>query len=622
MCGITGFLTHRADIVTQPVIKAMSDALSHRGPDDQGSFVDVKAGVALGHRRLSLLDLSSAGHQPMHSHNERFVLAYNGEIYNFKALRSELENDVGPVNWRGHSDTEILLEAIAHWGFAETLPKLNGMFALSVWDRKQRKLYLARDRFGEKPLYYGFVAGCFVFASELKALRKLPDWHAEVNTAALAGLLAKGYVAAPDSIYRGIYKLPPASWTQVSEGELPPVHKYWDISKEYERALANPLKANAEELGDELDKILSDAVALRMVADVPVGAFLSGGYDSSLIVALMAQRSSKPVRSFSIGFEEAAFDEAPHARAVAKHLGAEHTELYISKTEVLDVVPKLPEIWDEPFGDSSQIPTYLVSHLTRQHVTASLSGDAADELFGGYNRYRSTPKTWGRLKKWPLGLRQLAGSIIGGAKGPLNARAERFGEIVGFERVEDFYDYKMRHWKNLDGVLADNPRLPAAGHFGLVGAGISDQLMHSDFLDYLPDDILAKVDRATMAVSLESRIPFLDPAVFEFATRLPMDMKIRDGNGKWLLRQVAHRHVPAPLLERPKQGFSVPIEHWLRGPLKDWAESLLDEKLLREQGYFNPAPIRKMWQLHQSGKRRYHKPLWDVLMFQSWLEIS
>lgn len=624
MCGIAGFFTTRKNLVSERVVGRMCKALSHRGPDDEGFFIDQDVGIALGHRRLALLDLSSAGHQPMHSHNERFVLSFNGEIYNFESLKAELESEAGLLQWRGHSDTEILLEAIAHWGLVKTLPKLNGMFALSVWDRKLHKLFLARDRFGEKPLYYGKSTGGFVFGSELKALRQFPGFDAAINRKALAGFLAGGYVAAPESIYEGFYKLPPACWLEVcdGDGDIPVAQKFWDITTAYRDGLLNPAKANPEDLRDKLDTLLSDAVALRMVADVPVGAFLSGGYDSSLIVALMGKSSSQRVRSFSIGFEEAGFDEAPYAKAVADYLGTEHTELYISKREILDVVPQLPEIWDEPFGDSSQIPTYLVSQLTRQHVTASLSGDAADELFGGYNRYRSTPKTWAELTKWPVGMRQAMGKAIGLFGSALPARVERFGEIVGFDRAEEFYDYKMRHWKSLDGVLAGDPELPVAETFGLTGVGVADQVMHSDFLDYLPDDILAKVDRATMAVSLESRIPFLDPAIFDFAARLPLDMKIRNGNGKWLLRQVAHRHIPSDLLERPKQGFSVPIEHWLRGPLKDWAESFLNEKALREQGFFNPAPIRTMWDLHQSGRRRFHKPLWDVLMFQSWLEAA
>lgn len=630
MCGITGFWSSaKAALPSEKIIRQMTDVLGHRGPDRSGTWIESQAGLALGHRRLSIMDLSSAGDQPMVSACGRYHMVFNGEIYNHTAIRRDLEAAHAHTQWRGHSDTETLLEAFAHWGIEQTLRRANGMFAIALWDQKSRTLILARDRFGEKPLYYGLQNSVLLFGSELKALRKHPAFVGEIDRAALALYLAKNNVPCPHSIYRDIYKLPPAHWIEVTEplAPLPAPACYWDLRDIARQGLENSLPGNATALADRLDTLMNSAVALRMEADVPVGAFLSGGYDSSLIAALMQKHSVPRIKTFTIGFEEAGFNEAPYAEKVAKHLGTDHTALYITGQEALDVVPKLPEIWDEPFADSSQIPTYLLSHLTRQSVTVSLSGDGADEIFGGYNRYRSTPKIWERINALaPWGRKSLAWSAQSLSSGlggfaKISDDLRKIGDYLSQPSFMNLYRYKTSHWKNpAEIVLGVNESVKEELCITpLIGVGkILDQIMMQDMTEYLPDDILPKVDRASMAVSLEARIPFLDPAVVAFSWGLKSDMKIKNGQGKWLLRQVVHRHVPKVLMERPKQGFSVPIEAWLRGPLKEWGEDLLNESRLRRDGFFDPQPIRAMWEAFQKGAPRRHKPLWDILVFQAW----
>jgi len=637
MCGIAGFWGSAPEAA---IAERMARRIETRGPDDAGVWTDDSAGLALAHRRLSILDLSPAGRQPMQSPCGRYVIVYNGEIYNHQDLRQELEGNGGAFDWRGHSDTETLLAALRHWGIQGTLKRLNGMFAFVLWDASDRTLFLARDRMGIKPLYCGRNGDTLLFGSELKALASHPDWQGEVDRDALALYMRHNYVPAPWSIYKGIYKLPPAHFVAITNNgdDIGDPVCYWDLAQVAEQGVASST-GEAEVLVEELDSLLRDAVGRRMVADVPLGAFLSGGYDSTTVTALMQAQSGSPVKTFSIGFHEEAYNEARHAKAVAKHLGSEHTELYVAPEEAMAVIPKLPAIYDEPFSDSSQIPTFLVSQLARQHVTVSLSGDGGDELFFGYDRYFKTMHIWNRLSHFPLALRSAVAWVLGHTPRlatdrlagllPSRIRVKHFAdrlpklaEILSNPDSQTFYREMVSHAKmpeqlvpgacEPDTLLNQPDRLPSL-------PGLREKMMYFDQMMYLPNDILTKVDRASMAVSLEARVPLLDHRVVEFAWRVPTEYKYRDGKGKWLLRQVLYRYVPRELMDRPKQGFGVPIEHWLRGPLRDWAEELLGEKRLREEGFFDPVPIRKMWQEHVSGQRRWHYYLWDVLMFQSWL---
>jgi asparagine synthase (glutamine-hydrolysing) len=606
----------------------MSDTLTHRGPDDSGVWVDPEAGIALGHRRLSILDLSELGRQPMHSADERFVLAFNGEVYNHAELRRDLEK-LGH-GFRGHSDTEVLLAAIQRWGVEETLPRLIGMFAVAVWDRGERRLTLARDAVGIKPLYYGWLNGRFLFGSELKALQAHPGFSAEIDRAALSSYLHHCYVPAPQTIYRGISKLPPGTMLTVSaeRSDAEPV-AWWAMAEAAENGLLDPFVGSDEETIDELEKHLRGSVGLRMLADVPVGAFLSGGIDSSTVVALMQAQSTQPIRTFSIGFEEAGYDEAPHAKAVARHLGTDHTECYVTPTEARDVIPRLPTLFDEPFADSSQIPTFLVSQIARRDVTVCLSGDGGDELFCGYDRYTRLRRLWEKVAWCPRPIRWTAGrgaSLLAALLPPSVGRKERLamvGELLAATDGADVYARFHSHWHNHRSlVIGGDDALLTRPTERLIesGARFGEQMTYVDAVTYLPDDILVKVDRASMGVSLEARVPLLDQRVVEFAWRVPMSMKVRDGQTKWLLRRVLDRYVPSELIDRAKMGFGVPIDSWLRGPLRDWAEALLDEKRLASEGYFHPGPIQRKWREHVSGRADWHYLLWDVLMFQSWLE--
>lgn len=652
MCGITGFweapgrLSGAEGVIR---LRRMTCAIVHRGPDDEGEWLDPAAGIALGHRRLSILDLSSAGAQPMVSAYGRYVVVFNGEIYNHGLLRKDLDAEEAGVVWRGHSDTEVMLAAFERWGIEKSLARFNGMFAFALWDRRERVLHLARDRFGEKPLYYGWMGNTFLFGSELKALKAHPAWRGEIDRGAVALYMRHSCIPAPYSIYLGIRKLLPAHVLSVplSNGkrDTPQSRAYWFANAIAEAGVRHPFSGNEAEAVESLDELLRDAVALRMEADVPLGAFLSGGIDSSTVVALMQAQSVRPVRTFSIGFFESDYDEAEHAKAVAKHLGTEHTELYVTADEAMAVIPRLPEIYDEPFADSSQIPTFLVSKMTRQHVTVALSGDGGDELFGGYNRYFWGRSIWHKIGWMPKSARAaMARGLtalppqgwdkIFAAIGPVLPRRlwatlpgdkiHKLAGILACASPEEMYRRLVSHWTPESVVLGVSDPPTALADHGLW-ADIPDftqRMMFLDLVGYLPDDILAKVDRASMAVSLEVRVPLLDHRVVEFAWTLPLSMKIRNGQGKWPLRQVLNKYVPRELIERPKMGFSVPIGEWLRGPLREWGGSLLGDSRLRQEGYFNPAPIRKKWAEHLSGKRNWQYHLWNVLMFEAWLEAQ
>lgn len=620
----------------------MADTLAHRGPDDRGVWTDNAAGVALAHRRLSILDLSVAGHQPMVSASGRYVIVFNGEIYNHLEIRGKLNFSA----WRGHSDTETLLEAVDAWGIRRTLEELAGMFAFAVWDRKDRCLTLARDRMGEKPLYYGRTGTSLLFASELKAFRAFPGFSPSINRDALALLMRHNYIPAPWSIYEGVSKvLPGTSLTLASPDSPAAPGAYWSAREAARAGIAHPFPGDESEAADELERLLKSAVKAQMAADVPLGAFLSGGFDSSLVVALMQAQATRPVKTFTIGFHEEVYNEAVHAKAVAAHLGTEHTELYLTPRECRDVIPRLPAIYDEPFADSSQIPTFLVSELARRHVTVSLSGDGGDELFGGYPRYFRAMDLLGQINRVSATLRRklikavtllppavwdrifallrpVLGSRLRNASSP-GAKLHQMAKTLGPNTLETLYLSLLSHWHEPASLVLGSrePETPVNEPRLWLDCGAQElRMMFLDQVTYLPDDILVKVDRAAMAVSLETRIPLLDHRVVEFAWGLPLSMKIGGDQGKLALRRVLYRHVPRSLLERPKMGFGVPIDLWLRGPLREWAEGLLDEGRLRREGFFDPAPIREKWKEHLSGNSNWQYLLWDVLMFQAWQE--
>jgi asparagine synthase (glutamine-hydrolysing) len=648
MCGITGlidFSTAHEQLDLHTSVLRMNDSLSHRGPDDHGIWTDRESGVGLGHRRLSIVDLSHEGHQPMLSVDGRYVVTFNGEIYNFRQLRAELES-LGH-QFRGHSDTEVMLAAICSWGLEAAVKRFVGMFAFALWDRQERRLHLVRDRIGEKPLYYGWVGDVFLFGSELKALRAHPDWHGEIDRGALALFMRFSDVPNPYSIYKGICKLVPGTIFSLSlaarKGHLT---TYWSAKEVAEAGLKNPFTGNDAEALAQLEEILRAAIAGQMMADVPLGAFLSGGIDSSLVVALMQAQSAAPVKTFTIGFHEADYNEAEFAKAVAHHLGTDHTELYITPKEAMDVIPRLSSLYDEPFADASQVPTFLVSEMTRRRVKVSLSGDGGDELFGGYNRYFWGQSIWEKVGWLPCEVRNMAArgmTTVSPATWdkalhtlhPILPRAfkqstpgdklHKLAEVLAVESPEEMYRNLVSSWKNPTAVVlnAQEPKTILSGqHEGFQWPDFMLQMMYLDLVTYLPDDILVKVDRAAMGVSLETRVPFLDHRVVEFAWQLPLSMKIRQNQGKWLLRQLLYKYVPPTLIERPKTGFGVPIHQWLRGPLREWAESLLDEKRLQREGYFNAGLIRTKWREHLSGQRNWQFLLWPVLIFQSWLETE
>ena len=637
MCGIAGYLgevKHPIDCLTK-----MADAISHRGPDNMGVWSDHNPSIGFAHSRLSILDLSSAGNQPMHSSSGNYVIIFNGEIYNHKSLRSELEL-INQRNWLGHSDTETLLAAIEEWGLKKTLVKAKGMFAIALWDKSSNKLSLACDRIGEKPLYYGWVNDQFVFSSELKSIKVFPEFNNSIDRNSLALFLRFNSIPAPYSIYKDIFKLEPGQIVEInSQSRKLEKYKFWSLEEVYKNGSENKFRGSSVQAINQLENILSEAVSSQMQSDVPLGAFLSGGIDSSTIVALMQSYSNSQVNTFTIGFNSKEFDESKHAEMVANHLGTNHFNKFVTEEDALDVIPNLPDIYDEPFADSSQIPTYLVSKFAKEKVTVALSGDAGDELFGGYNRYIFSEKMFKNISKTPDSIKKLMskimfslseenwnfilGRLMRNRYSNIGHKIHKTANIVSSKSIRDL------HFKLISQIQNPSDWLKDSNEYESVFNDNEDRfkeldsveiMMAYDLISYLPTDILTKVDRAAMSVSLETRVPFLDPDVIQFSASLPMEFKIRNGVTKWLLREVLYKHVPKDLIERPKMGFAVPLAEWLRGPLKDWAESLLDEKRLHQEGFFNVEFVRDKWSEHISGRRNWSHQLWNVLMFQAWLE--
>jgi asparagine synthase (glutamine-hydrolysing) len=634
MCGIAGFLDLKRQTGADDLAAAatgMADALIQRGPDSSGVWCDEAAGIAFAFRRLAIIDTSAAGNQPMRSGNGRYILIYNGEIYNFRELRGELE--ATGVVFRGAADSEVLLEGIAAWGVAATLTRLIGMFAFAVWDREERELWLARDRLGVKPLYYGLCDGLFLFGSQLKALRAKDGWQPRLDRDALAGFARFNYVPAPRSIYAGIHKLEAGAYLRYRPGDTPQIARYWDMAS----VAAQPRR----DMGDadavaQAQTLIGDAVRRRMVADVPLGALLSGGVDSATVVALMQQASTRPVRTFTIGFSQSDFDESGPARAVAAHLGTDHTEIMLSAQDARGLIPDMADCYDEPFADSSALPTRLVSAMARRDVTVALSGDGGDETFLGYNRYRAAPAAWRRAQRLPVVLRRAAASTLQGVSTrnwdrlarllPAALRPALFGDklhklaaLLGAADCDAVYKQLVSHWRDPQALVPGGRDDPApVWEAARRIENFAERMAFLDTTTYLPDDILTKLDRASMSVGLETRVPLLDHRVVEFAWSLPRHLRLRGGESKWLLRQVLYRHVPRALIERPKAGFAVPVAAWLRGPLRDWAEDLLDERRLRADGLFDPAPVRAAWADHLAGRGNHWQGLWGVCMAQAW----
>jgi asparagine synthase (glutamine-hydrolysing) len=645
MCGITGFIDLKKQSnreTLECLAKRMADSIGHRGPDSDGFWVDETTGVALGHRRLAIVDLSPTGYQPMFSASGRYIIIFNGEVYNFCDIRADLERR--GHTFRGTSDTEVMLAAFEEWGVESAIAHFNGMFAFAVWDQQEHILHLVRDRLGIKPIYYGWVNDVFLFGSELKALRSHPLFKGDINRDALALFFRYAYIPVPHSIYHGIYKQPPGTILSICVDD--PLHHpqpqpFWSAREAALKGRSEQITSEQEAL-EELRRLLSDAVKIRMIADVPLGAFLSGGIDSSVVVALMQAQSSQPVRTFTIGFYEEAYNEAKYAKAVAEHLGTDHTELYLTAAEAMAVIPRLPVMYDEPFADSSQIPTFLVSQLARQHVTVSLSGDGGDELFAGYVRYGLGQRTWNQMRRIP----RLARCMIASGLATLapetweriltrvmpllppglryrhpGIKVHKLAHILRLENNHQVYNRLVSYWESArpvvvggteaDSLLTDQQQWTAFDDFMLA-------MMYLDTVTYLPDDILTKLDRASMAVSLEGRVPLLDYRVVELAWRIPLSMKLQNGRGKWLLRQLLYQYVPRTLIDRPKTGFGIPVDQWLRTDLREWAEALIAPERLNAEGFFNPEPIHEKWQQHLSGKYDWSYPLWCVLMFQSW----
>jgi asparagine synthase (glutamine-hydrolysing) len=644
MCGFAGFWSPADPSPrAREILVRMNEAIAHRGPDDSGEWCDSATGIALGFRRLSILDLSPAGHQPMVSESGRYTITFNGEIYNFATLRDDLL--AAGHTFRGHSDTEILLAAVEQWGVAEAIKRTSGMFAIALWDRQDRALHLIRDRLGEKPLYYGYGRGrTLLFGSELKALRQHPAWIGTIDRQAVALFLRHNYVPAPYSIYQDVHKVIPGTIATFHINDLrsPVITPYWSALEIVQRSAADPIQDSDEGMLDRLDLLLRKTIRDEMVADVPLGAFLSGGVDSSVLVALMQAQSTTPIKTFTIGFHERGYNEATHAKAVAQHLGTDHTELYVTPDETMAVIPRMPSVYDEPFADSSQIPTFLVAQLARLKVTVSLSGEGGDELFGGYNRYFWGNRLWRRLRPVPRPVRAIMGrslqavspqkwdSIADSVSRLLpkqyrvvtpGHKVHKAAAFLGVSTSDDMYRTLMTHWPDPAGVAGSTEPptiLTSPGAWPAFG-NIVQRMMYFDLVTELPDDILVKVDRAAMAVSLESRAPFLDHRVVEFAWRIPMHQKIRNGEGKWILRQLLYRYVPQSLIDRPKMGFGVPIDSWLRGPLREWAADLLAPERLRREGFFDADAVKAVWDEHQSGAKNNSHLLWGVLMFQAWL---
>ena len=648
MCGINGFYSKSLSMYNDVIFK-MNSAISHRGPDSNGVWLDKSAGIVFGHQRLSIIDLSKAGNQPMLSNSGRYILTYNGEIYNHLKIREELEKSNYSIKWLGRSDTETLIQAIEFWGIKDTLKKIEGMFAFGLWDKKKRSLTLARDRIGEKPLYFGWqgegINQVFLFSSELKALKVHPEFKGIINRDAISLQLRHCCIPAPFSIYKDINKLLPGHFLELEErdlkeGLLPSSIPYWSLLDNAKYGNNNQLKKSEIEIQNELEDHLKSSVRKQMISDVPFGAFLSGGIDSSTITALMQAQSTNPIKTFTIGFNENEFNEAQFSKKIAAHLGTEHTELYVSSKQAMEVIPKLPDIYDEPFSDSSQLPTFLVSQIAKKHVKVALTGDGGDELFCGYNRYVMSKKFSILYSLLPLSLRKIIGFSLKSISSknldylskflPNAYQYPEFGNKVykganalKAETIHDLYCILGSNWKNPTEIVINSKETSTLLNklkFQLGELDNQQQMMVLDFMTYLPDDILVKVDRASMASSLETRVPFLDHKLIEYVWRIPQSLKLRNGSGKWILKKILNKYVPNELTERPKMGFGIPIESWLRGPLKDWVENLLDEKRLEEEGFFNPKLIREKWTEHLYGKVNSHNLLWDVLMFQAWKE--
>ena len=647
MCGFAGFIGNGSiDRDKSQVICQMTDTLYHRGPDSSGTWIDPVADIALGHRRLSIIELSDAGHQPMHSHNQDLVLTFNGEIYNHLELRKILDNQFPAIKWNGFSDTESLLAGFEHLGISKTLQLCIGMFAFALWDRKKMELYLGRDRMGEKPLYYGWSNNDFLFGSELKALKKYPFFNNAISRSALSDYMQFSYVPCPKSIYEDIYKLEPGTILTLKHEDIPKkklsYEVYWHVKESIERGRKNLISERAEAL-DLTERALKQAVKLQMLADVPVGAFLSGGVDSTLIVSLMQQESLHPVQTFTVGFEEAGFDEAPYAKAIANFLGTNHTEIYVTNNEAQAVISDLPATFDEPFADSSQIPTFLIAVIAKAQVKVALSGDAGDEIFGGYNRYFWAPSIWNKLKFLPYSARQLiARSLRRISPLALDSFVGHGGIVRPGEKIHKL-SRAMRNARSLDDLYlnlvrdSENSLIKNSNDLSfdddqkkpLLFKALKDnfdspaqKMMYCDSISYLPDDILCKVDRAAMANSLETRTPFLDHRVIDLSWRIPPEMNIQGDTGKLLLKEILYQRVPREMIERPKSGFSMPVSEWLRGPLRDWAEDLLSEERLRREGYFDVELVQENWSQHLSGKFDWSARLWNILMFQAWLEAQ
>jgi len=652
MCGICGVIEKPTSELNGHVL-AMTSAISHRGPDDSGTWTEESSGAALGHRRLSIVDLSPLGHQPMASPSGRYVIVFNGEVYNFQTLRTELEQK--GYSFRGGSDTEVMLAAFEAWGIEQSTKRFIGMFAFGVWDREASTLTIGRDRLGIKPLFYSWNAGAFLFSSELKSFRAHPNFRTAIDRDAVSLFLRYGYIPAPLSIYEGVYKLTPGCLLTLRREELenkpggfspegaegypsPQLRPYWTVRDTVLTGKQRLFDGTEAEAIDRLDTLLGESVKLRMIADVPLGAFLSGGIDSSVVVALMQKQHSSPVKTFTIGFDVKDYNEAEHAAAVAKHLGTDHTELYVSESDLLGAVPELSYFYDEPFADSSEIPTMLVSRLARKEVTVALSGDGGDEIFGGYNRYTWPPSVWRKLRMLPAPLRSAIGSaamsipihwwerllpsFLTSVDKP-HERMQKLLGVIGAKDIDSLYSLLLAPWNTPHGLVpgarngtdlfSGKPRFTAIKEF-------AERAMYLDQQVYLPDDNLQKVDRASMAVALEVRVPILDHRVVEFSAKLPLSYKIRGHRTKWILREVLKRYVPDEIIERPKMGFSVPVGEWLRGPLRSWAGDLLNPSSLQAQGYIRPDPVRHLWDEHLRGVHNWQHQLWNVLMFQSWLE--
>jgi len=646
MCGITGVFLPGRECHFKAELSKMAATISNRGPDDYGYWCDVKSGIGLAHRRLSIIDLTKSGQQPMRSYSKRYVIVFNGEVYNYKELKKELVSE--NISWRGSSDTEIMLAAIDCWGLKKAVCKFNGMFAFALWDKKKCVLSLCRDRMGIKPLYYAKIKGGLLFASEIKAIKAYSDYHSDINTAALGSYLKYNYIPTPDTIFKNTWKLEPGHMINLKSSEIKnsiikPSDNYWDIKNIAYTNQKNKFKGDDEDAITELDFLLNDSVNKRMISDVPIGAFLSGGVDSSAVASVMQSQSVSKINTFSIGFKEDGYNEACYAKKIASYLGTNHTELYISQKDALDVIPKLPTLFDEPFSDSSQIPTFLVSKLASRYVTVSLSGDGGDELFGGYNRHFLIPSIWKKIGKINPVIRRFVANFLNNLSPvqlnelfykmnktiPLIKKIDRAGdkinklsEILHLKTPEAIYESLCSNWKTPESVLRG---FREDIDFGKIKKSvecfdISHKTMFWDMTTYLPDDILTKVDRSTMGASIEGRVPILDHRIVEFSWSLPLEMKIRNNKGKWILRHVLDRYLPSKFVDRPKTGFGIPIDVWLRRDLRDWVENLLNRKKLDSEGFFDPEIIRTVWKEHLIGKKNQQYQLWNILMFQSWLE--